>query len=87
MDSFGIVDLLLFLGISQGVFLAITLSLVNNKNKLVGRVFYPRFSGALFFRVAGFVDTLIFIFGPLLYTYVRNSLVSFCSCFSSCRVF
>ncbi|WP_108803261.1 AraC family transcriptional regulator [Aquimarina sp. Aq107] len=88
MNSFGIVDLLLFLGISQGVFLAITLLLLHNKNKLankilsfilliaclmlVGRVFYPRFSGALFFRIAGFVDTLIFVFGPLLYTYIRR---------------
>ncbi|MBW1298531.1 helix-turn-helix domain-containing protein [Aquimarina litoralis] len=88
MNSFGIIDLLLFLGVSQGVFLAITLSLLHNRNKsanrilslllliasimLVGRVFYPRFSGILFFRVASFVDTLIFIFGPLLYTYIRR---------------
>ncbi|WP_299220963.1 helix-turn-helix domain-containing protein [uncultured Aquimarina sp.] len=88
MNSFGIVDLVLFLGISQGIFLAITLSLLHNKNKsanrvlsfilliacimLVGRVFYPRFNGAFFFRIAGFVDTLIFVFGPLLYTYIRR---------------
>ncbi|WP_299258561.1 helix-turn-helix domain-containing protein [uncultured Aquimarina sp.] len=88
MNSFGIVDLVLFLGISQGVFLAITLSLVHNKNKpanrvlsfilliaslmLVGRIFYPRFTGTFFFRVAAFVDTLIFVFGPLLYTYIRR---------------
>jgi len=88
MNSFGIVDLVLFLGISQGVFLAITLTLIHNKNKsanrvlsiilliasimLIGRIFHPRFSGVLFFRIAGFVDTLIFIFGPLLYTYLRR---------------
>ncbi len=88
MNSFGIIDLILFLGISQGVFLAITLSLVHNKNKpankvlsfllliasimLFGRIFYPKFQGVFFFRIASFVDTLIFIFGPLLYTYVRR---------------
>ncbi|AXT51675.1 AraC family transcriptional regulator [Aquimarina sp. BL5] len=88
MNSFGIVDLLFVLGISQGVFLAITLSLIHNKNKpankvlsfilliaslmLVGRIFYPRFSGPLFSRIAGFVDTLIFVFGPLFYTYIRR---------------
>ncbi|WP_298541974.1 AraC family transcriptional regulator [uncultured Aquimarina sp.] len=88
MNSFGIVDLLLVLGISQGIFLAITLSLIHNKNKrankilsfvlfiaslmLVGRICYPRFSGALFFRIAGFVDTLIFVFGPLFYIYIRR---------------
>ncbi|WP_299894423.1 AraC family transcriptional regulator [uncultured Aquimarina sp.] len=88
MNSFGIIDLLLFLGISQGVFLAITLSLLHNRNKsanrilslllliasimLIGRIFYPKFSGVLFFRIACFVDTLIFIFGPLLYVYIRR---------------
>ncbi|GAA0715857.1 hypothetical protein GCM10009430_10830 [Aquimarina litoralis] len=88
MNSFGIIDLLLFLGISQGVFLAITLSLLHNRNKsanrilalllliasimLIGRIFYPKFSGVLFFRIACFVDTLIFIFGPLLYIYIRR---------------
>ncbi|MBQ4818956.1 AraC family transcriptional regulator [Aquimarina sp. MMG016] len=88
MNSFGIIDLVMFLGISQGIFLAITLSVVHNKNRsankilsfilfiatimLVGRVFHPRFSGIFFFRVAAFVDTLIFVFGPLIYTYVRR---------------
>ncbi|MHA7055755.1 helix-turn-helix domain-containing protein [Aquimarina sp. M1] len=88
MNSFGIIDLILFLGISQGIFLAITLSILHNKNKaanrilsillliaslmLVGRIFYPRFQDVFFFRIAGFVDTLIFVFGPLLYTYVRR---------------
>ncbi|MFD2563854.1 helix-turn-helix domain-containing protein [Aquimarina rubra] len=88
MNSFGIADLVLFLGISQGVFLAITLSLLHNNNRpanrilsfmlmiaslmLVGRIFYPRFQDVLFFRIAGFVDTLIFVFGPMLYTYIRR---------------
>lgn len=88
MHTFDFTDILLFLGISQGIFLAITLALVNNRNKsankilsylliiacvmLVGRIFYPKYKGVLFLRVAAFVDTLIFLFGPILYLYIRR---------------
>lgn len=88
MHTFDFTDILLFLGISQGLFLGITLSLVNNKNKsankilsymlfiacvmLIGRIYYPKYHGVFFFRIAGFVDTLIFLFGPMLYLYIRR---------------
>ncbi|MBQ0734893.1 helix-turn-helix domain-containing protein [Aquimarina celericrescens] len=89
MQSFDFIDLILFLGISQGVFLAITIQILKNKNRaanrvlslilliaslmLTGRLIYPRhYDSEWFFRIAIFVDTLIFVFGPLLYLYFRR---------------
>lgn len=89
MQSFTFIDLILFLGISQGVFLAVTIQIIQNKNReankvlsfvlliaslmLTGRLFYARYSNnEWFFRIAVFVDTLIFVFGPLLYLYCRR---------------
>ncbi len=89
MRSFDFIDIILFLGISQGIFLAITIQIIQNKNAsankvlslilliaslmLTGRLFYFRaVTSEWFFRVAVFVDTLIFVFGPLLYLYFRR---------------
>ncbi|WP_299220953.1 helix-turn-helix domain-containing protein [uncultured Aquimarina sp.] len=93
MNSFGIIDLMLFLGISQGVFLAITLQFLSNKNRsanfilsiilffssiiLIGRLYYFVFKDSVFlWRLGMLVDSAIYLFGPLLYLYVRRMIVS-----------
>ncbi|KAA1246208.1 AraC family transcriptional regulator [Aquimarina sp. RZ0] len=88
MDFFTSVDLILFLGISQGIFLAITLQLVSNRNRsankvlsltlliaalmLAGRIISVQSPNLMLFRIASFADTVIFLFGPLVYIYVRR---------------
>ncbi len=89
MNSFTIVDFILFLGISQGVFLAIAIQVIQDKNRLANRILSlillissimltGRFFFSVesywrsFFRIALFVDVLIFVFGPLLYLYYRR---------------
>ncbi len=88
MSSFELLDIILFAGISQGVFLGITLLTVTHKNisanrilsivlfiaafMLVGRMIYFRFPNTLLRQIANFADTVIFLFGPLVYLYVRR---------------
>ncbi len=89
MESFKIIHFILFLGISQGVFLAIAIQCIHNRNRLAnkmlsliliiaaimltGRFFFTIETDILvFFRLALFVDILVFIFGPLLYLYYRR---------------
>ncbi len=88
MQSFEFLDLILFLGISQGVFLAITIQMLKHKNKsanmilsiilmvaavmLLGRMIYFRFLTPIMFRWTILIDVVIFIFGPLCYTYLRR---------------
>ncbi|WP_109301705.1 AraC family transcriptional regulator [Aquimarina sp. AU474] len=88
MQSFEFLDLILFLGISQGVFLAITIQMLKHKNKsanrmlsvillvavvmLLGRMIYFRFLTPTMFRWTILIDGVIFIFGPLCYTYLRR---------------
>lgn len=87
-----LVDLFLLLGISQGIFLAISLHLISRNNKsanktlagilvisvimLLGRLFYTRFyTNPLLFRIACSVDTVIFLTGPLIFTYCERLLL------------
>lgn len=86
--SFQFIDLILVIGISQGLFLATSLHLLQNKNKeanrslslilliavlmLFGRIAGHRIAGNWVWRVAIFADTTIFLFGPLIYLYVRR---------------
>ncbi|MEB3347350.1 AraC family transcriptional regulator [Aquimarina gracilis] len=89
MHTFDFTDLFLFLGISQGIFLAITIHVVQNKNKIANRVlslllilssilltgkFMYSFDAKneWFFRIAVFMDAMIFILGPFLYMYCRR---------------
>ncbi|WP_109437944.1 AraC family transcriptional regulator [Aquimarina sp. AU119] len=84
-----VIDFVVFLGISQGIFLAIVLQVLQNKNRLANRVlsmiliiasimltgrffFTVGFPNIFFFRLALFVDILVFIFGPLFYLYYRR---------------
>lgn len=86
--SFTLLDVILFLGVSQGIFLAITLRLIDNRNKaandilsiiimiavlmLFGRVVSFRIKAPWVYYVVGFVDVTIFLFGPLIYCYIRR---------------
>ncbi len=88
MDSFEFIDLILFLGISQGIFLALTLQIIKNKNKaansilaiilliavvmLMGRMIYFKYLNYTTFRWTILIDGVIFLFGPLCYLYFRR---------------
>ncbi|UII75652.1 AraC family transcriptional regulator [Flagellimonas sp. HMM57] len=88
MASFGFVDIILFLGVSQGLFLSISLRLIHNRNVSANRILSLLLlivSLMLFCRITAFrisedwiwrfgilIDTTIFLFGPLLYLYVKR---------------
>ncbi len=88
MQSFEFVDLILFLGVSQGVFLAITLLVIKNTNKaanavlsailllsavmLLGRMIFFKFLTLRLYQWSLLIDVVIFLFGPLTYMYVRR---------------
>ncbi len=88
MMSFSILDIFLFIGISQGVFLSISLQFIKNKNRtanktlsiivllatlmLSGVVFRKYFPENLSWRMNSILDNIIFLFGPFLYIYVRQ---------------
>lgn len=90
MDSFSIIDLILLIGIGQGVFLAVSIAQIRESNRLknnyviqavllatlmlVGKVFAPRFQGDWVIRVSLLSDTSIFLFGPLIYAYINSLL-------------
>ncbi len=86
--SFTLLDIILFLGVSQGVFLAITLRFIDNRNKaandilsltiaiavvmLFGRVIAFRIEAFWVIHAGVFIDVTIFLFGPLIYCYIRR---------------
>ncbi len=88
--NFVFLDLLLFVGVSQGFFLGITILLVRDKNKsantllafllfsatimLSGRIFLFKYFSPTLHKIALVAETIIFIFGPLLYLYTVNLL-------------
>ncbi len=88
MPALTIVDLVLFLGISQGLFLAISLRLIQDRNRsanrvlslllliavlmLFGRIVAFRVPEAWVWRFGVLIDTTIFLFGPFIYLYVRR---------------
>ena len=88
MQSLEPLDFILFLGINQGVFLAITFQFIKNKNKsannilslllliavimLIGRMIFMRYITAELFRWTLLIDAVIFIFGPLCHIYFRR---------------
>ena len=85
---FSLIDIILFIGLSQGMFLGISLRLLEQRNTsannvlsvtiflsvvmLAGRIVAMRFTGDWVARIAVIVDTTIFLFGPLFYTYARR---------------
>lgn len=86
--TFNITDIIFFLGISQGLFLSLSLYLIHNKNKpanrilsylllistmmLFGRVIIFRIPVDWVWRFGILADTTLFLFGPLIYTYARR---------------
>lgn len=87
-----IVDIILLLGISQGIFLSISIRLINNKNKYANNYLSLLLliaSLMLFCRFAAFrisqewvwrfgilIDTSIFVFGPLIYVYSKRLVIN-----------
>ncbi|WP_299889262.1 AraC family transcriptional regulator [uncultured Lacinutrix sp.] len=81
-----LVDIILVIGMSQGLFLALAIQLLPNKNKKANRtlsIILLIASLTLFVRAVPFIitgniklgiiaDTTIYIFGPLLYSYIRQ---------------
>lgn len=88
--SFQIIDIIIIIGICQGVFLSFTLQRISNNNHnantilskliliatimLVGRFLYFRYLNLTIFHWSLLVDSLVFIFGPLFYIYIRRLL-------------
>ncbi|MEM1337217.1 MAG: helix-turn-helix transcriptional regulator [Bacteroidota bacterium] len=88
MRDFGFVDIVLFLGVSQGLFLSVAFRLIHNRNKsanstlsyllliaalmLLGRIAAFRIPEDWVWRFGVLIDTTIFLFGPFVYTYVRR---------------
>jgi len=86
--SFSIFDLFLVVIFSQGLFLSITIQLMPNKNRaannmltiilllasilVLGRVLLLKYNTYLLWTMASFLDVSIFLFGPLLYSYIRR---------------
>jgi AraC-like DNA-binding protein len=89
-NSFELIDIILIIGICQGVFLAITLQRISNNNKqankvlsylivlatlmLIGRFVYFRYLNYWVFQWSILVDAIVFLFGPLVYTYIKRLL-------------
>ncbi len=86
--TFTVLDIILFLGISQGLFLSISLRLLHDRNKnanrmlslllliavlmLFGRIAAYRITEIWVWRLGVLMDTTIFLFGPFIYCYARR---------------
>jgi len=89
-NSFQLIDIVIVIGICQGIFLALTLQRISNNNlhanrilsllivlataMLIGRFVYFRFLTYTVFQWSILVDSLVFLFGPLIYMYLRRLL-------------
>lgn len=85
--SFSYLDVILFIAISQGIFLAFSLQFISQKNKrantiltlflllatfiLCGKIASYYYTFEAIWRISLFSDTSIFLFGPLLYYYFK----------------
>ena len=88
--TFELIDVFLILGMSQGLFLMFSLASIDKRNKdannvliatigiavvvLLARIGTYRFSGTWVQYVGVIIDGSIYVFGPLLYIYVRRLL-------------
>ena len=89
-NSFQLIDIIIIIGICQGVFLALTLQRISNNNRqankvlslliilatlmLIGRFVYFRYLTYWVFQWSILVDAIVFLFGPFVYTYLRRLL-------------
>lgn len=88
--NFQLIDIIAFIGICQGVFLSFTLQRISNNNHkansvlskliliatimLIGRFLYLRYLNYWVFQWSLIIDSIVFLFGPLNYMYVRRLL-------------
>lgn len=88
--TFKLIDLIIVIGICQGIFLSLTLQRISNNNHkantilsylialatlmLIGRFFYFRFLTPWIFQWSIAVDSLVFLFGPFIYMYLQRLL-------------
>ncbi|MEL6809890.1 MAG: helix-turn-helix domain-containing protein [Bacteroidota bacterium] len=88
--TFQLIDVIIFIGICQGIFLSLTLQRIANNNKkanailslliiistvmLIGRFLMVRFFSYWVFQWSLLVDVVIFLFGPLFYLYTQRLL-------------
>lgn len=89
-SSFQLIDIIVMIGVFQGVFLSFALQRITDKNReankilsvllliattmLLGRFLYFRMRSLYFFQFSLLVDSIIFLFGPLLFMYVKTLL-------------
>lgn len=89
-NSFQLIDIIIVIGICQGVFLALTLQRISNNNRqankvlsllivlatimLIGRFVYFRYLNYWVFQWSLLVDAIVFLFGPFVYTYLKRLL-------------
>jgi AraC-like DNA-binding protein len=85
-----VIDIIIMVGIFQGLFLAITLQLISDSNRkanivlsiilvlamlmLYGRYVYSRHFNNEIFQWSLVVDSTVFLFGPLMYLYIKRLL-------------
>lgn len=88
--NFQLIDIIAFIGICQGIFLYFTLQRISNNNHkansvlskliliasimLIGRFLYLRYLNLWVFQWSLIIDSIVFLFGPLNYMYVRRLL-------------
>ena len=88
--NFQLIDIIVFIGICQGIFLSFTLQRISNNNHkansvlskliliatimLIGRFLYLRYLNNWVFQWSLIIDSIVFLFGPLNYMYVRRLL-------------
>jgi len=88
--TFQIIDIIIIIGICQGIFLSFTIQRISNNNYkantvlslliaiatviLIGRFLYFRYLSIGIFHWSFLVDSLVFLFGPLFYMYIRRLL-------------
>ena len=88
--NFQLIDIIAFIGICQGIFLSFTLQRISNNNHkansilskliliatimLIGRFLYLRYLNYWVFQWSLIIDSIVFLFGPLNYIYVRRLL-------------
>ena len=88
--TFQLIDVIILIGFSQGIFLTLAIHRIPDNNKsantilslligistiiLGGRFLYFQYANLFIVQSSLVVDSLIFLFGPLLYTYTRRLL-------------
>lgn len=86
-----VIDIIIIIGICQGIFLSLGIQRISNNNKkansilsillllatlmLAGRFLYVRFFSEVIFQWSLLFDAIVFLFGLFLFTYIKRLLV------------